>query len=436
MTNIKPFQIFLLGVFVLFAFISLLLLSNFSPSSSKDQNIFGQRVVVWGTLPYEAVSDLFQQIESTNKDFDVVEYFDINEDTFSTELVNAIAEGRSPDLVILPHTQLVEQRGKLLAIPYDTTGFTQRDIKDTYIDGAEIFARPDGLYAIPLMVDPLVMYWNRDLFSSSGLAEAPTTWEQLVNTVTPLMTVQNNNRSIIQSAVAFGEYRNVRNATAVLSMLMLQSGSQMVTESDRGYVVSLNESISGGRPPMEAALQFFTDFSNASNPLYTWNRAQQEDRLAFIAGDLALYFGYGSESSHLQDRNPNLNFDVAPPPQGSTAVIKRTYGVFYGLAIPKASTNQQGALMTARVMGQPENADWLAKKMNIAPVHRSLLAAGSSNAFEQVIYNTALVARGWLMPGPQKTASVFQIMIEDVVSNRARVSDVVNDSIDRLILNY
>jgi len=418
------------------ALLSLILLRGFSPNTSAENNPYGPRVVIWGPFPFNDVEDVLQQITDEEEAFGVVDYVFVSKEQFADRFLNAIAEGNAPDLVMLPHTELVSQRSKLLPIPYDTDGFSTRNIRDRYVDGAEIFALQNGLYAVPYVVDPLVLYWNRDLFAGAGLSGPPRSWEQLVGEAVGALTVRDNSRTILQSALAFGEFRNVRNATAVLSLLMMQSGSTLVTETDRGYEVALNESLVGGRPPLEAALQFYTDFANASNPLYSWNRAQAEDRQAFIAGDVAMYFGFASEAAMIQDRNPNLNFDVAPVPQGSSATVARTYGNFYGLAIPRASRNPQGAFVAARTLASAQNSLNMAVAVGYTPVHRAALTAGTSDAYAAVGYEAALVARGWLQPDSASTDTAFQSMVEDVNSARSRVGSAASDAINRLIMAY
>ncbi len=64
---------------------------------------------------------------------------------------------------------------------------------------------------------------------------------------------------------------------------------------------------------------FYTRFARPDNTLYSWNRSFSSDRDRFVSGDLALYFGYGSEGKELERLNPNLNFDIAEVPQGATA---------------------------------------------------------------------------------------------------------------------
>jgi hypothetical protein len=60
----------------------------------------------------------FQVISKIDSAFEVVHYKQIDKRAFQNELLNAIADGKSPDLVILPHELLVTYRSKLLAIPF------------------------------------------------------------------------------------------------------------------------------------------------------------------------------------------------------------------------------------------------------------------------------------------------------------------------------
>ncbi len=435
MKNLRPFQIALLAGFLVIALVAIVVLSAYDPQPSAAELRYGQQVEIWGTLDAGVVNNLFLNITQENQPFNVVQYTQIDERTFDDEFVNAIAEGRSPDMIILPSDKLVTHRAKLQAIPYEE--FPLRNFRDLYVDGAEIFALRDGIYAVPFAVDPLLLYWNRDLFASAGLAQAPQYWETVVASVVPSITVRTDSRDIITSGIAFGEYRNVTNAKDILLMLAIQSGSALVSETDRGYRVSLNDAV-GDRAtsPLTSALRFFTDFSNVNNPLYSWNRVQPSDTQAFIAGDLALYFGRASEVQSVSDKNPNLNFDTAVVPQGGTASVQRTHGTFYGFAFPRAAQNTSGAYNAALTISESRFSDQLTTALNMAPVRREVIAAGSNNPFRAITLRSALFARTWLDPDAEASDSVFQQMVEDVVSNRSRLSNAVSDAIQRLVLEY
>lgn len=433
--GLRPFQVILIGIFAFLAFVSIFLLSQYRAGSSAAAKAYGSSVVIWGTLPQAAFNATFQNITQTDRAFTVVSYHYIDPKNFSSSLLNAIAQGNPPDLVVLPSEYLVKERPLLQPIPYSTLPLAT--FRNLFVDGAQIFARSEGVDALPFAVDPLVMYWNRDRFASAGLAQPPTTWEDLVANVVPKLTHKDARLNIQKSAIAFGETSNIKHADSILMMLDEQSGSAGVTEKGTQYVVGLNQPVqSGGRPPLEAALQFYTDFSNVNSPVYSWNRAMPEDEQAFTSGDLALYFGFGSEAQDISNKNPNLNFDVAPVPQGATATTFRTYGTFYGFAIPRAAHNPNGAYAVAQTLLQPANNTALTKALNMASARRDVVAAGSGDLYRATILKQALIAESWLDPDPTASASILAQMVDDVTSGRSRVSQAVNDAIGRLVLKY
>lgn len=434
MFNIRPFQIVLIGVFVAFAVFGLIFLSFYQASVNDEGSGYGDRVIVWGTLSREGFYAVFNEIVSDDRDFQAVQYVEKDVRTFDTELVNAIAEGRSPDLIVLRSDALVAHRAKLRAVSFES--LPERTFRDTYVDGAEVFVLSDGVYGLPFAVDPLIMYWNRDLFASNGLASPPRTWEELVGVAEPAITEVGTDLQVQKSTVAFGEYTNVRNAKNILALLFLQSGTDIVTEGDSGYIITLKETVPGGLPPADASLSFYTQFANPAGTEYTWNRSLPQDRARFTSGDLALYFGLGSEYAAVEASNPNLNFDVAQVPQGSGASVKRGFGVFYAFAIPRASANPQGAWRAAQVLSSESAGAQLSANLGLAPVRRGEVGRGTTDPYRQVLYTAALTARAWLDPSPVQSENIFKLMIEDVTSGRSRVSESVTDAIGRLELLF
>ena len=60
----------------------------------------------------------------------------------------------------------------------------------------------------------------------------------------------------------------------------------------------------------ESVLRFYTQFADPAKETYSWNKTFQNDKNAFISGKLAFYFGYASEYKDIQQKNPNLRFDI------------------------------------------------------------------------------------------------------------------------------
>lgn len=426
--NIRPFEIVLIGIFAVSALGGLFFFRMYKPDPSLTDVLFGDSVQIWGTLDARLMESYLAELTKDQKSLRVVTYRQLDKRSFQNELLNAIAEGKSPDLVILPSELLVTYRSKLQVIPFET--MSERTFRDAYIDGADIFMRSDGIYGVPIAVDPLVMYWNRDIFSSSGVAVPPKTWETLVSQTTRTINRTDDWHNFTQSTVAFGEYANITHAKDVLSLLLLQAGSDIVMERDNArYEVVIDRNMSGqGLPPAQAVLSFYSQFAHPGKEAYSWNRSMDKDRNAFLSGTLALYFGFGSERGTLERDNANLNFDVAPVPQGSGVSTYRNYADFYAFSIPRASRNVGGAYAVANYLSDPARANRFFETFNFAPARRSFYTGADTDPFKTILYQSALISRAWLDPNPQESGEIFQAMVEGVLIDQNKMGKLITDA--------
>jgi len=433
--KLRPFELTLVAVFGTLFLLALILLRTYSPTSDPNASSLEAGVSIWGTVPEAAFVELLDQISIADRNYKNVTYRYISPENFDTVFVNALADQASPDLLFLSHERLIEHRNRLQPITYDS--FPMRDFRSLYIDGAEIFALSDGIYALPVAVDPLLMYWNRDIFADNGLLKAPATWEEVVNQIVPTLTLRDNFRNLTRSAMAMGEYSNIKNAFPILSLLLLQGGSGLVGESSGYYQVRLDESVGQGpAAPFANVATFFTNFNNINNTLYSWNVALRPDTEMFLSEDLAIYFGLASEGRSLAARNPNLSFDVSEVPQGASSAVKRNYGIFYGLAIPKAAKNKTGAALVLQTLSGESNALKLANLGGFAPVHRTSLASGSNDIYGRVAYASAIYSRGWLSPDRDRLDVILQQMLSSISANRNNISSAASDAIKQISQIY
>jgi len=428
--KLRPFELVMVTIFGVMGLVALVLLSTYSPPSSRETPIISGPVLIWGTVDSKIFYDILRPLADSVPAYRQISYVQKDATRFDSELINALADGVGPDILFLPHEQLVQYRNRIQPITYKD--FPMTDFKSLYLDGAEIFAMSDGVYAYPVAVDPLVLYWNRDILASYNYLEAPKTWEVLVNEMVPTLIQRDFNRTIIRSPLAFGEYRNVNNAFSVLSLLLLQGGSQLVTENGVSYQLRLDSAQTGGSRPLGAAVTFYTGFASPSNALYSWNRAKSLDRDEFLSEDLVFYFGKGSEARTIALRNPNLNFSIAEVPQGQAATVRRTYATFYGLALLRSSTNKNGAFQAMNIFGSGENGKKIADSLGMVPAHRSQVISGSNDVYGRISYTSALVARGWLSPAPEQVDGIFTRMVEDALANRTSASGAASDAVGRL----
>lgn len=434
--KLRPFELALVIIFIVLALVSLALLASYNGGGNgrDDDAVVIGAVQIWGTIPGAGIQTVLDQLTEQNEAYKDVSYRYVASEQFEQTLTSALADGRGPDIVLISHEQLVDTRRRIA--PYTYEQFPQRDIKDRYVDGAQIFALSDGMYALPIAVDPLVLFWNRDILATEGYLAAPRTWEELVNVQFNDLIQRDFDRTIRRGVVAMGEYGNVRNALGLVSMLLIQSGSRGVIDGDRGYEIELNQSVNNSGNPIRTVADFYTRFSKPANTLYSWNRSFSEDRAAFIGEDLVFYFGYASEGPTIERLNPNLNFDISEVPQGGVASVRRTYGKFYGLSLLRSTDNAAGAYAVMSTLATVNAADQIAVNSDLTPVTRQTVAGGSNSTYGRISYQSASISYGWLNPDPQATDEIFATMMRDINENRGTVDQATRDALGRLELAY
>lgn len=415
-------QIIVTSIFILFGVIGVIV---FSVSSTKDsgqnQNV---RVSVWGILPKEVIVPVIDKINlekpgSINMDY---EAFDSVEDLEKSFIEALLENTQVPDGIIISHDLLLKLKKRLSLIAWSRV--SQRDLQNNFIEGGELFFDKTGTYAIPFLVDPLVLYWNRDIFNSALVTNPPQTWEEVLN-LTGTFTERNTNKTIKKTTIALGEYQNILHAKEIISALALQVGASFIASGQNGLVPNvLQADGSTGKPPLETALGFFTQFADPSLPIFSWSRALPDSLLMFLRGDSAMYIGFGSEALDIRAKNPNLNFDIALLPQAKDTK-KLTYGKIYGIAIPQEALHKEAMLNTAMILTSSEFQEGFALKSNFAPIRRDLLGKPAENGVLDIVYKSALWSKAWLDPNTELTDELFQEMVEGVTGGKAKAEESV-----------
>ncbi len=418
MKGISTFSAVVMFIFVLLALFGLLIFATFTANS---RDVIGT-VEIWGAVDETVFDTVLTEVRDTREDFRDVSYTEISEDELVPKLVEAIASGRGPDLVLFPSDRLVRDDEKLATISYDV--MSKRGFQDAFVEAGEVFLRESGILALPFSIDPTVMYWNRTLFSNAGIAHPPRHWDELAK-IAPSLTERLPNGSISVSAVALGLWDNVAHAKEVFVSLVRQLGLPIVIVTPDGYRTDLIAVTSGVAAPGVSAVRFLTDFADPVKPTYSWNRSQKNSRDAFLAGTVAMYFGPASELLTLRDANPNLNFDVAQLPQ-SRGAGKEVAARVTGVAIPRGSKNPAGALQVALQLTSPNTALRVAELLTLPPTRRDVALDASRNAFLEVFQASALRSFSFLDINPPETDALFSRMFGDISSGRATLTEAVS----------
>jgi len=418
-------QYVIMVVFGFAGIFALLVFAGVIQIGSKVSKFSGE-VVLWGTVPSNELREMFSGFNKEHKkEFSVV-YRSFFPEEFDEELTEALASGRGPDLMLLPDNLIVRHEDKVFPIPFDS--YPLVSFQNTFVEEGELFILEEGILALPIYIDPLVLYWNRDLFSSAGIALPPQYWDELLLMAPRLSIVDENTSKISRSAVALGDVLNINNAKAILSALILQAGDDIIVRGKDDILTAvLGDFKDGGISAAESAIRFYTEFANPSRPTYSWNRALPEAQRAFVGNQVAMYFGFASELDSLREKNTHLNFRTAQIPQIRGTVAEKTFGRIVGISALKTSKNLQTAFEAMFALSSTEISGIFADAAHAVPTQRVVLSnKANADPNQSIFFDSALIARGWLDPAPEKTKGTFITMVENVVSGRDRESEAVN----------
>ncbi len=319
-----------------------------------------KEMVVWGFVDEDVFKPIIKDYGSNKiKITYIKKKFDSN---YENDALNSIMSGQGPDVWAIPNDWVYRHKEKLAPLP-DTI------VKSNNLDVAKIFAdfvQKDNIfdgkvYGLTPGVDILHVYYNEDLFEKASsrayttletreterdditgiLSRFPTTWAEF-NKIIPWLT-ERNGSFITTSAVAMGTTNNVSYPEDILSLLMLQNQTKMVSDDIKQASFNLPIKNSKGEDvsPGANSLSFYTDFSNPNSPNYTWNQSMPNDIQAFIDGKVAMIFNYSDLSKYLNQSYPNFKYNKAVVPQigdFNSIVDYASYTTFVVPEISNAST--------------------------------------------------------------------------------------------------
>lgn len=245
-------------------------------------------------------------------------------------LVEALAEDKGPDIISVPVRQLSFYQSKLATMPtmveeavveskktitggIETTINLRNVVLPNVLNIEREFfqtvkkdvIRNGKIYGLPLSLDSLVIYYNKDILDRSGVPQPPATWAEFQDAVRKTTKFNKNTGEIIQSGAALGIAKNINNFDDIFYVLLKQSGIDL---GQSGFVWSGNKN----ENPFYNVLDFYTDFANPQRDTFTWNEKQENSLERFINGGLAFFFGYNYHYNLIKAQGANINFDIIP----------------------------------------------------------------------------------------------------------------------------
>lgn len=397
-------------------------------NKSKTATLTGN-VTLWGTVDGTALSPLIEKFNNISKTYGII-YIQKSPETFDQDLLEALAEGKGPDLFFLPDSLALSYANKIYAVPY--ANYSPLNFKNYNAAAGEVFLSSKGVIALPLSIDPLVMYYNRSILDANGIVYPPKYWDEF-NADVAKITKKDQANQIIKSAVGLGQYANVNNAKEIVTSLFMQMGNP-ITKEDQGGALRSTLGETEEATALGNALSFYTSFANPAVPTYSWNRTFPNSQDAFSSESVAFYFGFASELPTLINKNPNQNMGVAELPQIKGNSTKATRGRVTGIAVSAFTKNFNTAYTAANLLTSGTFAKEYAYLTGLAPARRDLLAETPEGLYWPIFYSSGIFARSWLDPSPKDTNSIFRVMIESVLSNGVKPKDAVIDAASRINL--
>jgi ABC-type glycerol-3-phosphate transport system substrate-binding protein len=422
----SKFQFIILGIFIVFLVGGVVAFATFKGQDAKDQL---PPITIWGTFPAETFDLYVSKINITLPQQIRITYTQKRAEEFSQDFISALARGQGPDAILISADTLLPHEDKLALIPYQA--LPQRTFMDMYVQEANIYLSQTGILGIPFTIDPLVMYWNRDMFDAAGIATYPKHWAEF-EVLNQKLTSKDERGNIRKSAIALGEFTNITHAREILGTLMMQTGNGITQRTSEGVAQSLLKSTSANPA---AALRFFTDAANPSSPSYSWNKSLPESKTAFLSNTLATYFGFASEISELRNKNPNIDFDVALLPQRQATSLQQavpvTYGRMYGFSIVHSTPNANAVYQIISILTAPQFLSDFSDSLYLPSVHRAVIAQGSTDPYISIFNQAVLIASTWVDTDPRDSQALFRSLVDAVTSGAKTVEQALRDASDQ-----
>jgi multiple sugar transport system substrate-binding protein len=340
-----------------------------------------------------------------------------------------------PASVTLPATF---SDGKTTVINLQTTKLpTSRDLRNLYIDTVtEDVVIGSSIYGLPLGVDTLVLYFNRQMLNQANVVSAPKTWEEFKDQIKEL-TLQDRNGNIIQSGASLGGARNINRAPDILAVLMMQNGTNMT----QGNSVTFNQATGLDTPeehaPGRDALRFYTDFASPAKEVYTWNENFPESLNAFSNQQSAFFFGYSYHLPLIRSLSPGIDLGITKLPQISTTAKQINIANYWIESVTKQSENKNEAWGFIQFATSESGVSSFLAASKKPTALRTLISSQRGNEELKPFADQLLTAQSWYHGRDSSSMEeAMRQMIEQVIAGLKEPTQAINEAVTNINLTY
>ncbi len=393
---------------------------------------------------------------------------------YESELLNALAEDRGPDIFLLHHDWTNKYLSKLSSMPTSvrvaertvkgtvkkeviwqatTIPFmTNREYRDAFVDTVPrdtirtVNVSTDGytsnmrerIIGIPTFIDTLAVYYNRSLLNLAGIPLPPETWDDFQAAVRKLTKLDARDRLVIQqSGAAIGTGSNIERSADVLSALMMQNGAQMVDQvgTPMFHMIPADDTVNA-EPPAYGAIRFYAEFADPTKDVYTWNGDQPNSFEAFVQGKTAMFFGYSYQQDLIKARAPQINLGITKLPQIPGRPIKNVANYWYW-GVSKRSGQQNHAWNFLHFLAQKEQQQEIAKALKRPSPRRDVLAEQLRDEEIGTFAAQVLTASTWYQGrDPRLMEQAFTDMMDAVARKEVNIEEALRYTVQRVGETY
>ncbi len=401
--------------------------------------IFGKRgqpqpavLEIWGFLDQPEVfapliSDFHRLYPHISINYRLKDY-----QSYQNDLLQAFADDKAPDIFVVFGNWLPTYLNKIspLDLSKDKT-LNLKYILENYpeIVSKETIINNQYLLGVPLSIDTLALFYNRDIFNYFNIALPPKTWEDLISLI-PILRTTDQNNNLVRSAIALGTHNNVRWNTDILSALMMQFGSEIVDSENKKAIFDYKPQTGNTFKTFgEEALEFYLQFADPKNKNYTWNNNFPDSLLSFSRGRVAMTIGYAQTLDFLKEQNPQLNFGVSNLPNFSNSPYKINYGTTINLVVSNRSKNSQASWLFLKYLTQKEAAEKYFNLTKRPPSLRVLISQYSNDPTVGIFISQSLTAKSFYQFNFLKIKEIFEEMIYAASIKKMKPSEAVNNAV-------
>lgn len=391
---------------------------------------------IWGIIDEpEVFTPLINGFQENNRNISI-HYVQKDPATYQNDLLKAFAANKAPDIFMLFGNWLPSYQDKIeplnLKKDKDLNSLTISQTFPQVVQDDLVYN--DFLLGIPLSIDTLALYYNKDIFDYYNIALPPKTWDEVVKLI-PKLRKTNSQGQITRAAIALGTSNNIDCASDILSALMIQLGSSMI---DKTYQkVTFNDSVTQNDSrifPGEEALKYFTQFANPKSSLYTWENDFPNSVSAFSQGKTAMIIDYNQAQNAIQKEAPDLRYGIASFPLLSSNKEKINYARTTNFVVFNRSTYLKEAWQFLKYLSQPNNSQYYFLQTKNPPARSDLISLAMNDSQAGVFTSQILTSRNWYQIDSQEISIIFNDMIESVILQNISPSQAISTAASRITL--